>query len=730
MIDFKTSIFHDFVKHQGIFPLQDIILSVKDDKLKAITEKIQLLILQGKIKEAKVLKKKLPGFTPYGIFPNGRRADLLQIYNPVICLDFDKVKEALPELRKTVDALPTTYASFISPSGNGLKVFVITTATKHQHFQSFSQVANEYEKQTGIKSDRSVKDIPRLCFLSYDPNVYLNSSCEIFQINEVPVQQSRDTSNQLNYQGAFANCMSITEKNGMYINGNRNNFIFRLAKCCKLSGIPFEECLMLCSVNYDLEYKELVSTVRSAFTHNNIGFAGFANSAPSYISDTNDDSFLKTSPTIPIDDYNLMPELLKTGALSFSNPRERDVFFTGALSILSGCLPNVQGVYNQQIVYPNLFSFVIAPPASGKGVLKYSRALGSKIQESYIHNNQSMEKEYQDELLAYNHRSRKKNAKLEKPPTPPIHKVFFIPANSSYAKILNHLKDNGGHGVICETEADTMNNVLKKEWGSYSDLLRKSFHHEAITSSRKTNNEFLEIPFPRLSMALTGTPGQIAGLISSAEDGLFSRFLFYVYKSKPIWHDVSPKIGQMSLTEKFCYLSQDIYDHYQYLNNIRLKFSLTDKQWVTLNDSFSCMLCDVTSFTSDNAASIVLRLGLLLFRMAMIFTTLRLKEQDISEQEVQCQDDDFQLALRLSRIYLQHSLIMYNSLPKKSSKIVFSEAPNKEAFFNALPNTFARAEAISLGPKYSMSTRTIDGLLKKLLDIKLQKTGTGMYRKA
>jgi hypothetical protein len=380
-------------------------------------------------------------------------------------------------------------------------------------------------------------------------------------------------------------------------------------------------------------------------------------------------------------------------------------------------------------VYPNLFSFVIAPPASGKGVLKYSRALGSKIQESYIHNNQIMEKEYQEELLAYNHRSRKKNAKLEKPPMAPIHQVFFVPANSSYAKILNHLKDNEGHGVICETEADTMNNVLKKEWGSYSDLLRKSFHHEAITCSRKTNNEFLEIPSPRLSMALTGTPGQIAGLISSAEDGLFSRFLFYVYKAKPVWNDVSPKTGQMSLTERFCCLSQDIYDHYQYLSKIKLKFCLTDKQWVTLNDSFSCMLCDVTSFTSDDAASIVLRLGLLLFRMSMIFTALRIEEQDTSEQEIQCQDEDFQLALRLSRVYLQHSLIMYNSLPKKSSKIVFSETPNKETFFKALPKTFTRAEAISLGTTHSMCTRTIDGLLKKLLDTKLKKTAPGMYTK-
>jgi len=70
------------------------------------------------------------------------------------------------------------------------------------------------------------------------------------------------------------------------------------------------------------------------------------------------------------------------------------------------------------------------------------------------------------------------------------------------------------------------------------------------------------------------------------------------------------------------------------------------------------MLSDVTSFTSDNAASIVKRLGLLHFRIAMIFTALRKKNQENTALEIYCSNQDFQLALRLSKIYLQHSLII------------------------------------------------------------------------
>jgi hypothetical protein len=82
----------------------------------------------------------------------------------------------------------------------------------------------------------------------------------------------------------------------------------------------------------------------------------------------------------------------------------------------------------------------------------------------------------------------------------------YIPANTSYAKILWHLEQNEGTGIICETEADTLGNVVKQEWGSYSDMLRKSFHHERLSSSRKGNNEFTEVNAPSLSIALSGTP--------------------------------------------------------------------------------------------------------------------------------------------------------------------------------------------------------------------------------
>ena len=178
----------------------------------------------------------------------------------------------------------------------------------------------------------------------------------------------------------------------------------------------------------------------------------------------------------------MMPKLIKRGVDAFTDKREKDVYFTGAFSILSGCLPNVYGVYARQIVYPNQFSFIIAPPASGKGSLKYSRALGNTAQEYYINDSQDRLNAYYRELRAYRQSQSLRNADTSQgPPKKPPFIVLFIPANSSYAKILSHLHQNNGSGIICETEADTMGNILKQDWGSYSDMLRKSFHRESVS---------------------------------------------------------------------------------------------------------------------------------------------------------------------------------------------------------------------------------------------------------
>ena len=130
-----------------------------------------------------------------------------------------------------------------------------------------------------------------------------------------------------------------------------------------------------------------------------------------------------------------------------------------------------------------------------------------------------------------------KDENLEKPSKPP-ERMLFIPANNSVTGVYQLISDNEGKGLIFETEGDTLAQAFKSDYGNYSDGFRKAFHHETISYYRRTDREYVDIEKPCLSTVLSGTPKQVATLIPNAENGLFSRFMFYYMNIKPTWKNV------------------------------------------------------------------------------------------------------------------------------------------------------------------------------------------------
>jgi hypothetical protein len=83
--------------------------------------------------------------------------------------------------QKAIDE-PLTFALFTSPGGNGLKILIRVNSDKEHHLKAFEQVKFHYEKLLGLEIDRTGKDITRLCFLSYDPEAWINPDSGIFQV--------------------------------------------------------------------------------------------------------------------------------------------------------------------------------------------------------------------------------------------------------------------------------------------------------------------------------------------------------------------------------------------------------------------------------------------------------------------------------------------------------------------------------------------------------------------
>ncbi len=124
-----------------------------------------------------ILKQKLSYVTFGGTFQK-RKKDYLIKSSGLACLDVDDVKE-IDKLKEDILKNKYTFCLFISPSGKGLKLIVKIPKVKdnEEYKKYWSSISNHYKK---IKVDEGTKDISRACYLSHDPNPYLNVDSEIY----------------------------------------------------------------------------------------------------------------------------------------------------------------------------------------------------------------------------------------------------------------------------------------------------------------------------------------------------------------------------------------------------------------------------------------------------------------------------------------------------------------------------------------------------------------------
>ena len=196
---------------------------------------------------------------------------------------------------------------------------------------------------------------------------------------------------------------------------------------------------------------------------------------------------------------------------------QRDILLLGVFTVLGGTLnKRVRVLYGQKDMYPCLQTFIVAPPASGKGALTWVRRLAEPIHEEMMARYKDSLKNYREEKNRWDSLGKKRSETLE-PEQPPL-KMFLIAGDNSGTGILENLIEADGVGLICETEADTVSTAIGADHGHWSDTLRKCHDHERLAFNRRTNHEYRECDESYLSVLLSGTPAQVKPLIPSAEN--------------------------------------------------------------------------------------------------------------------------------------------------------------------------------------------------------------------
>jgi hypothetical protein len=174
--------FNEVIEHKSI---PEILQEIKTGKYRHGIVYLRKSLSENKMEAYDKAKKSLPAFTPSGKFVGGRKLEFLTEYSNCIILDIDKLSAAdLKNASHLANQSEFTYASFISPSGNGLKILVKIDTTKTEHKETFLKVQAHYESILKLEIDKSGKDVTRLCFYSYDENLYLNENAKTFATNE------------------------------------------------------------------------------------------------------------------------------------------------------------------------------------------------------------------------------------------------------------------------------------------------------------------------------------------------------------------------------------------------------------------------------------------------------------------------------------------------------------------------------------------------------------------
>ena len=145
-----------------------------------LAEYQKLFAKYGKNDERTVAaKNNLPCINFSGTFYGNVVNDDFAQSSGIFPVDIDNVDPT--STKDKLAKLPYTVFAFTSPSGNGVKAGIRvdpTLITNDQDFKRMYQCIEPWLATLDITIDPACKDVRRLCFISHDPDMYINYEAE------------------------------------------------------------------------------------------------------------------------------------------------------------------------------------------------------------------------------------------------------------------------------------------------------------------------------------------------------------------------------------------------------------------------------------------------------------------------------------------------------------------------------------------------------------------------
>ncbi|MBR6292482.1 MAG: hypothetical protein IKR33_06750 [Bacteroidales bacterium] len=144
------------------------------------------------------VKATLPANIFAGKFVGGHAASNCVDYNRLLTLDIDKLDaEQLAAVGGQLEADAYVFAHWLSPSGKGYKGLVlldygdiVLEDKEYWHREAFNQLHRYFKERYGFELDQKCKDVPRLCFVSYDPQIKVKQEVMVFEVE--PIEEVKE----------------------------------------------------------------------------------------------------------------------------------------------------------------------------------------------------------------------------------------------------------------------------------------------------------------------------------------------------------------------------------------------------------------------------------------------------------------------------------------------------------------------------------------------------------
>lgn len=167
--------------------IYSILNSFKSNKFKQQIEEGRTFYMEGDHENYQVLKGSLVAITFSGTFFPVRSSANIQNYSGYIVIDIDHCGERLEEYKSLLKSDRYVHAVWISPSGDGLKCLIKTELSVPDHKNIYRSAVKYYNELYNLDIDTSGSDVARLCYVSYDPNLFINQEAELY--NDVLIEE-------------------------------------------------------------------------------------------------------------------------------------------------------------------------------------------------------------------------------------------------------------------------------------------------------------------------------------------------------------------------------------------------------------------------------------------------------------------------------------------------------------------------------------------------------------